>query len=203
MKKRDLVLLGSVIALLLGFNIYMMYKIRSVKRDCQILLYSTSESVNEHGALYTSLQENYVNSGLSLENVEARDSLKQPFDLRTLFAEGINKVLVVRFSDNYCASCVQNSIETILKNRDNVDREKVVFIGNSRRTVVFSKQIDQYGIRDYKVLNIADLGVPAEGMSFPYYFVMDSTLSVEDLYVPNKATPDMDSTFVSLIMNKL
>lgn len=203
MKKRYFVLWGGIIAMLFGLNVFMMYKTQDLKNDCQVLLSSSAGAVVEHGTLYTSLQKSYENSGLSLENVEARDSLKRPFDLRTLFADGRGKVLVVRFSDNYCASCVQNSIETILKNRDNADTEKVVFVGNSRRTVVFSKQIDQYGIRDYEVLNIADLGLPAETMLFPYYFVMDSTLSVLDLYVPNKATPDMDSTFVSLMMRKL
>ena len=203
MKKSIYILFVSIIALLFGINVFMMYKTQDVKNDCQVLLSSSASAVVEHGALYTSLQVSYENSGLSLENVEARDSLKQSFDLKTLFGDGINKVLVVRYSDNHCASCVQNAVETVLKNRDNADIEKVVFVGYARRTVVFSKEIDRYGIRDYEVLNIADLGLPAESMLFPYYFVMDSTLSVLDLYVPNKATPDMDSTFVSLMMRKL
>ena len=203
MKKNIYILFVSIIALLFGLNIFMMYKTQDVKNDCQVLLSSSAGAVVEHGALYTSLQVSYENSGLSLENVEARDSLKQSFDLKTLFGDGVDKVLVVRYSDNHCASCVQNAIETVLKNRDNGDIEKVVFVGYGRRTVVFSKEIDRYGIRDYEVLNIADLGLPAESMLFPYYFVMDSTLSVLDLYVPNKATPDMDSTFVSLMMRKL
>jgi hypothetical protein len=203
MKKRYLILWGGIIAMLFGLNIFLAYKARGVKRNCQMLLSSSAGAVVEHGALYTSLQKSYENSGLSLENVEARDSLKQSFDLKTLFVDGINKVLVVRYSENHCASCVQNAVETILKNRDDVDIEKVVFIGYGRRTIVFSKQIDQCGIRDYEVLNIEDLGIPAEAMLFPYYFVMDSTLSVLDLYVPNKATPDMDSIFVSFMMRKL
>lgn len=203
MKKRYFVLWGGIIAMFFGLNIFMMYKTQDLKNDCQVLLSSSAGAVVEHGTLYTSLQKSYENSGLSLENVEARDSLKQSFDLKTLFGDGVDKVLVVRYSDNHCASCDQNAIETVLKNRDNVDIEKVVFVGYGRRTVVFSKEIDQCGIRDYEVLNIADLGLPAEAMLFPYYFVMDSTLSVLDLYVPNKAIPDMDSTFVSLMMRKL
>ena len=73
--------------MLFGLNVFMMYKTQDVKNDCQVLLSSSAGAVVEHGALYTSLQVSYENSGFHQQSSN-RDFYSETVLMNCAFGSG-------------------------------------------------------------------------------------------------------------------
>jgi hypothetical protein len=42
------------------------------------------------------------------------------------------------------------------------------------------------------IANISTLNIPAENIGYPYYFILDNTLTISNLSVPDKGSPEVN-----------
>ena len=87
----------------------------------------------------------------------------------------------------------------MMKQAGTLGKENILFLGAHRNNRIFNKQKPHHGIQDMNVYNTGVLSLPAEEMGFPYYFVLDSTLRVTDVFVPDKAVPELTDRYLKMI----
>lgn len=196
-----------IIVVLLSVNVltlvsYYKYKQRSVAN----ITYLATGNVTEKDELYThkiNFKANILNSNLKLnEKAIIRDSLNQFSLLRDIFSNKQERILVCRFLETNCASCIKYSIEMLCAWVETVKLDNVLFLGTYRNNRIFNKEKKLYKIEGFDVFNVSGLNIPAEEENYPYYFILDSSLNISDLFFPDKATPDITKRYFDLIRER-
>src|SRR5690606_20832567 len=96
-----------IIVVLLGFNLYITY--RFIHLNQQINVFKRIIDAQPNYALNTyetNFITNMINDGLRLDDFEIRNSVGNIISLKSAFKQGQNKMLVYRFSETHCESCV-------------------------------------------------------------------------------------------------
>lgn len=183
--------------LLLGINIFLsiyIFLYRDTKRSVSI-----SQNAEKLVAFRTNLITGIENNNIQLGKAMAKDSLNSVFPLSNIFSKEQGQLLICRFAEANCESCVNYSINTLLECQDWIGKENILFLGAYRNNKIFNKQKSLYGISDFSVLNCRDLSLPAENLGYPYYIILDSTLRVLNVFVPSKRIPLFDREYLKLI----
>ncbi|MDR0559060.1 MAG: hypothetical protein LBG92_02755 [Prevotellaceae bacterium] len=154
---------------------------------------------NDELHLYkTNFWTNVHNCHIKLENVTAKDSSGNIIALNNLMSDR-EQLLVCRFSELNCESCVNASIRSVQRWVDSVGKENILFFGTYRSNKIFNKTKPQYNIQELNVYNISPLNIPAEELGYPYYFVLNSDLTVSNLFVPDKSIPAITDSYLKAI----
>lgn len=136
------------------------------------------------------IDEQTIFTDTSGNRVELRDFAKN------------SSTLIFRYSDRHCKQCVDYALN--LLNKSNCNKHNVVYMGDCEKHRIFKKQTEDF---DFKGIAIAcrSLCIPAEELFFPYFIVIDSTLTIRGIYVPNKASyyQNIDSLNLDLMYKHL
>lgn len=193
-------------AVMLILNMLLLYKISTYKEKCrnyQELLHSANAMRTSRNDAY----ENYFHADLShfnsnLDNVTLISDANSTVLLKELFGENASRKLVCRFSELYCESCVNYAIVKIKNRVDSLGKKNILFFGMYENNTSLKILKSQYNIQDMNVYNIGVLPLPAEKMGFPYYFMLDSMLRVTDVFVPDKAVPELTDRYLKMISKR-
>lgn len=191
-----------LLVVLVGLNIFLVSSFSNYKKNkvfYESYLINNQESLE---MLKSNLSANIANEGLSLESIMVKDTSKHEFPLDTFFISGQSHLLVCRFSDAHCESCVHNAVRTLLKQVGRHATTRVLFLGSYRKTSLLKIQMKDYGIEAMRVANVKSLNIPAESVGFPYYFLIDSSLHVKQLFFPDKVAQSINRKYLSDIQKK-
>lgn len=190
------------VALLLGMNVFVLMKFYKYKKESSLYIKYLQTQPDELNALKVNAEVMIQNSDTQLENVIVIDSMNEEKTLRSLFTNGRNKLLICRISDIYCESCVDYSIKRIMQWSDSIGKDNILFLGAYRNNKIFNRQNKLYGIDSFTTVNVLSLNLPAEELGFPYYFVLDSALTVFNVSIPDKSAPNIDYRYFQRIHEK-
>ena len=190
------------ILFLLGINVFVLIKFRQYIKRTTLYINVLQNNPDELNALKLNTEVAIENSNIQLENVMVTDSKNAQKPLRSFFKSGQSKFLVCRFSDMHCESCVEYAIKATLQWSDSIGENNILFLGTHRNRKIFSKQIKAYGIDKFTTVNVSSLNLPAEELCFPYYFVLDSTLTVLNVSIPDKGVRNVDHRYFQKIQKK-
>lgn len=203
-EKRFLIL---IIAALIIINIFSLIRFLNLKQLKNIIeangIHQQTITTDELHTYRHNFKVNILNSNLVIENLDIKDSLNITFPIKKIFDDKQESILVYRFSQMHCESCVNSSIQITQNWVDSVGINNVVFLGNHRNNRVFNKTIPLYGIQGLKVYNCPKINIPAEDIEYPYFFVLDSNLQISNLFVPDKATPFITNSYLKNVSKKL
>jgi len=160
---------------------------------------------NERDELYAykvNFTTNILNSNFKLDNVMIKDSINNIIPLKELFHSGRKQMLVCRFSKIHCESCVNFAIQNLRKWADSIGVKNVIFLGNYQNNKIFNRTKPLYGIHDMNVYNSSTFKIPAEELGYPYYFVLDSSLRISNVFVPDKAIPKITNRYLRNVQKK-
>lgn len=146
-----------------------------------------------------SLAYSYSNSALPNFSLTKRDGAVIPFS--DLMDGG--KKMVLKISSNNCSSCIEFCVDylrTILKVVPS-DRIVVVMGGNSKRELLAFTESLGLDVPICYVSGDVFQGVLVEE-NLPFFFISDSSLVMEDLFVPIKEIPDHAENYFSTICRK-
>jgi hypothetical protein len=131
--------------------------------------------------------------------IELRDADGNKVSLKSLFEKN-EYLLIYRYSDNYCQQCVDYALYNLRK----VGCKNVIFIGNCSKGEKISEQMKEYGLSNCVVLNCSNMNIHAEKLQFPYYMVIDKSLKISGIYMPNKASynQNIDSLNLDLMYRR-
>jgi hypothetical protein len=190
-----------VIVSLLAINAFILirfYRFRQLHVE-YITQYRNISEKDELHSYKVNFTTNILNSNLQLDSVMVKDSLNEIFPLEELFKGEKRQMLVCRFSTMHCESCVEFSIQMLRRQIKFIGIENVLFLGNYPNNRVFNKTKPLYGIHNLNVYNAAEFNIPAEELGYPYYFVLDSSLHISNVFVPDKATPNITDKYLESI----
>ncbi|MBP1617090.1 MAG: hypothetical protein H6Q14_917 [Bacteroidetes bacterium] len=188
-------LIGIIIALV-GINVYMLVHLQKGNSRNDAPVYSESDMLHTY-------KLNFImgikNSGLRLEDISMKDSSGMGVFMKD-FLKGRDKpMLVCRFSEQHCESCVSFAIKQLQGIVDSVGRENVLLGGTYRNNKIFNRVKPLYGIDKLLVYNVPELGIPVEELGYPYYFVLHGDLSISDVFVPDKGVPTLSNSYLGMI----
>ena len=129
------------------------------------------------------LNTNFKNCGKNIRNAMISDTLWHTADFHAIFADSCDKMLIFRYSDSSCGSCVQSAIGTMNSLMYRFSTKKVAYISNCANRNIMKAQIRHFGLDNYSVFNCKQIDIPVEEKGFPYCFVMDSSCNVISVYM--------------------
>ncbi len=202
--KKNIIIIIVVLLVVNVFTLISYYKYR--QQSIASIKYLANESVTEKDELYThkvNFRAAILNSNIKLnEEIMVRDSLNSHIFLHDVFMNTRQPIVVCRFSETNCASCIKFSINMLREWIKTVKVGNVLFLATYRNNKILNKEKQLYNIRDFNVFNISDFYIPAEEEGYPYYFVLDSTLNISNLFFPDKATPEVTKKYLDLIQER-
>jgi hypothetical protein len=189
--------LSFIIFSLLAINIHTIVHFYRLKKQ------NTTVSKNDELHSYkTNFQTNIQNSNHSLEGVTAKDSLNNVFLLNNIFKDNQKQVVICRFSESHCESCVNFSIQLFRRWVDSIGKDNILFLGTYRNNKIFNRTKTVYGIHNLNVYNISKLNIPVEELGYPYYFVLNSDLTILNVFVPDKSTLVITDNYLEMIYKR-
>jgi len=163
------------------------------------------QTVDENDELLTlrlNFTTNILNSNLQLENIFIKDSINILLPINEVFDEKQKYILVCRFSEHHCESCVNYSLKMMTSWIDSIGNGNVLFLGNHRNNRIFNRVIPLYGIKDLSTFNAPAFNIPIEEIGYPYYFLLDRNLQITNVFIPDKATPNITNEYLKNIKLK-
>ncbi|WP_417941944.1 hypothetical protein [Flavobacterium sp. RS13.1] len=196
-----------IIITLFGITVFTLFRFNKLKQQISINSRSNSnvESVkdDELNAYKVNFKTNLLNSNLSLNNVLMKDSINNIIPLINIFKNSQKTILVYRFSQMHCESCVIASIK-IFVNWANLHKVKnICFLGNFSNNRIFYRTIPEYSIENMNVYNASDFDIPADGIGYPYCFILNNNMQISNVFVPDKGMPKLTTEYLKMIQNKL
>lgn len=158
---------------------------------------------DELNSYRTSFITNLENTNLKLKNITVKDSLNKKIDLIDCLKKNKKTVLLCRFSETHCESCVNYAIQSLLQHANIIETDNIIFLGNYKNNRLFNKQKTLYGIDAMDVYNVSSLDIPAEEIGYPYYLICDDALKIINITVPDKNAPKANELFFKLIVEKI
>jgi hypothetical protein len=188
-----------IILSLLAINVYTIINFyRLKKQDVTVLNKNFSESDKIH-AYKLNFEVGIQNSNIRLEEIIARDSLGAVFPLKDIISNGQGQILVCRFSELHCESCVNSAIRQFRQWTDSIGKNNMLFLGAYRNNKIFNRTKPLYAIHNLNVYNVSGLNIPVEELGYPYYFVLNNDLTISNVFVPDKATPTITNDYLKMI----
>lgn len=192
----------TVIFILLGINVFLLTNFHLYRKNCTKSLATLSQDTDKLITHRTNLITGIENNNIILKNILVKDSLNNILPLDSIFFNGQDYILICRFSEINCESCINYSINSLLQYCDSIGKNNILFLGAYRNNKTFNKQKYLYGLKTFNTLNTNELPLPAENLGYPYYIVVNKSLQIQHIFVPSKRTPSSDSEYLNLICKK-
>jgi len=106
--------------------------------------------------------------------------------------------LVVRCSENNCNECVQFILLKIQKVVNKHDFRIILLLNYNEGNVakIFRKQ---FQLKDIPIYNLKTFNLQLEEIGYPYCFIIDESLRISNIFVPDKTCPDLTIKYLDLI----
>ena len=191
------IFLFTVLMVLL--NVFLLYKLFSLKKYHKDIL-NTIEIFqnNQLRSYHTNFNINLLSNGVSLENSILTDSTNHKVTINDLF-HGEDNLLICRFSELHCQECVTYSILKLIKMSENTGKNHIVFLGSYENNKSMNIMKKYLGLQDRPIYNVLNLDIPAEEIGLPYYFTVDKTFKISNLFVPDKLLPNLTNNYLEMI----
>ncbi len=196
----------SIILLLLLLNSFLAIRVRVRNNEAKNLkyeVYNLNEKIVQLDifnyllldGITKNLEYNFVKLDKNLELQNKGDSL--------LLSELniIRPKLVLRYSELNCNVCVDSQFETLNRVTKQIGEENILIFGSYSKLDDLNrfKRINNIHLEIY---NLKNIGLSIDDENIPYYFVLDSSLVVKDLFIPKDEYPDLTKSFFELISKK-
>lgn len=187
-----------IIAVLLGVNVFMLFHFQQLRQRYNFVLQEFVINSELH-SLKVSFSASIENSNFKLEDVSVRDSLGNTLLLSDILSNKPKYVLVCRFSELHCESCIYFAVQFIRHSVDLIGAENIVLLGSYRNNRVFSRTMYSYGVHNLNFYNVGALTLPAERDRYPYYFILNRDLTVSNVFFPDRTTPSTTERYLRAI----
>ena len=195
-----------VIIFMLAGCIFMLVRFRKLQQQKaeaeQLCVRLQNKAQDQLNTYQSNLETAISNSNLQLKNQMVKDTLNNRIPLKSIFAKGQHQLLVCRFSQQHCESCVDATIQILQKQVNQIGVNNIVYLGNHRNNRIFKKTIPLYGIKGMRVYNTQNFSIPVEQVGYPYFFILNSNLQVSGIFVPNKGVPAVTVKYLEAVKKR-
>ena len=192
----------GIIILLLAINVFAIANFLYYRKNVMAQLLMLEEEGKRVMPLEINLRANMENNARRIQDISGKNQKGELKCLHDFFDSGMDKILVCRFSELDCESCIDYAIMNAKKYGNRIGVENILYLGSYRNNRIFNRQKEMYGMDSCRTLNVPILGLPIEDLGRPYYFVLDRSLSVSNVFIPNKATHGMLDSYFNMLYDR-
>lgn len=181
-----------IIVVLLLFNIRLIYKIKfNSKSDIE-----HSERNKKNPDQEFIIEQENERLSISKKN-KFYDIEENLFFAKDIFKDGS---IVFRFSELNCKKCVDAEFNILEKNKF-LHQNKINIIThyeNKRGFVTIYNNLKKRGLGDISLYLMKEdqLGIPLDKYDTPFYFYIDSTLTMTNFFIPHKENPKLSISYL-------
>lgn len=124
-----------IASILVITNVISVINLSHYKRSYLILSEIMSKEVQKKTPLKLNFTANIENNGIQIDSIQLEKNNCQRLSLKDFFTDEKEKVVVCRFSEMNCESCITHSINTLLKWSSYLGKENILYIGAYRNDV--------------------------------------------------------------------
>lgn len=190
-----------LILLLFAINIYTLMRLYRIKKNATHL-YGTLTENQELNFYKINFSTSLNNDGVRLENVLLQDSLGKKQSLQSIFNKGQKQILVCRFSEFHCESCVDFSIQLLLSTNVFLGKNNLLFLGSYQNNRIFNREKELFGINQFSTYNTPTLNISLEEIGYPYFFILEENLTISNIIIPDKNMPTLTQKYIEVIGNR-
>ncbi len=109
--------------------------------------------------------------------------------------------LIFRYSNLHCHSCIDKQLDLLNRYTDSIDDGRIILFAyyqNVRDRFLFTRSNH---IR-FNTYSVKSLDIPFEELQFPYFFVLDKNLKINDSFLPTKEDTMLTINYLSIISSK-
>lgn len=189
------IILFISVLVLLFLDAFILQKYQKEKAVNDMYINDLSVLTMEKQTYRSNFYNGILNNSLKLEK-GLYDALKSYGDLSGDY------VFVCRFSELNCERCIKAAVKEIVSYADSIGKENILFLASYSNKLYFDRVPNTYDIGTIEMLNWKTLDIPIESLGFPYYFVLDSFMTIHELFLPQKETPKITQEYLRLINDK-
>lgn len=203
--KRSFVIAVSAVFFLIMLNVFLLFRLRYEKVYVKNMQNKSNVLLDEANMnlllLFQNMIYQYENEAVqlpdfSLKNCESLDS----FPVSSLI--GNETVLFFRFRETNCDLCVNKFMELLKNVSDKFPPRHFVVLcsyDNIHECKTFIRK-NNLNINIFNVKVLVDL--PMEKRNDPYFFILNSDLKVQNVFIPNKNNIDNMNDYMIYIKEK-
>lgn len=145
------------------------------------------------------------NNGIKLLNTDLRNKKGEKIGLNAIIGKGNNDKLIVRISDMFCNTCNEYLLLKLLHNKDNIGIDNIIIIGSfeNNNSMKILRENLKIPFQIYSTINNDAFNyLPIESENFPYCFMIDKSKTIQHIYLPNKAVPEISEKYFKAITKR-
>ena len=202
-------ILGSLSIILLLFMIgFILYEFKKNQNHFKQNYLVIKKERNDLEKKLNDLEQNYNNKFFNEkqnENFPFNKNLKLiTINRDTVLANNVLKnKLVLRYNESNCRLCVDSEIDILIKNASLfTDEVCVVATYNKFRGIIVDKRkFVNNGLNNIKIYWVSsNLNIPLEKQNIPYYFYLNSNLTLNNVFIPMKEYPKLSQTYLKFAL---
>lgn len=190
-----------VIVLLITLNGVLVYKFKSNSKVFTSINFLLNKSLNKNKEQLLTFEQNFINEKAS-GNLELNDNTELvDIDGNVILVKEIFKrnSVVLRYSEFNCKDCIEAEINVLIKNKLKEEIILIAFYQNRRDLFVFREEFKKRGLNSTKMFLLPDRGlnIPIEKLNMPFYFCIDSNLTMTNFFIPQKDKPKLTEVYLN------
>jgi len=202
-------ILGSLSIILLLFIIgFILYEIKKNQDHFKQNYLVIKKERNDLEKKLNDLEQNYHNKFFNEkqnENLQFNKNLKLiTINRDTVLAKNVLKnKLVLRYNESNCRLCVDSEIDILIKNASLISDEVCIVATYSkfRGIVVDKRKFDKNKLKNIKIYWVSsNLKLPLEKQNIPYYFYLNSNLTLGNVFIPMKERPKLSQIYLKFAL---
>lgn len=197
-----------LIIILIILNSFLAYKIKS-NNSGFITIYSLlNKKLDKKKSELLAFEQNFIQEKEN-ENLKIDGNLGL-IDIsgKTVLAKDIIKAnsLVLRFSELNCGACIDAEINALIKNKNKIKKDAILiaYYQDKRNLFVFYKDFQKKGLTNFKMYLLPnnDLHIPLDKLNIPYYFCINSDLTMNNFFIPQKDKPKLSNVYLDCTLKR-
>lgn len=152
----------------------------------------------------TLLQNNilaYETSGKKINSLVKIESETEELFLNALMKRRRKSILILRYSDLNCHSCIDNQISIMKDMSKLIGRENILILATykyERDFYLFKKMSKLNGIMIYNTKNI---DMPLDNYGKPYVFVLDLNMVISSIFIPHNDYDELTKSYYKYLIS--
>ena len=189
----------SIIFVLFSIDLILLYvlfqKIRS-DYDLRIKFEKIEDSYNLNIAFIEKMKY-FAYLQLKSNDFKLPERMKSSINAQAITFENVSDwrlKIVLRFTELNCSTCIDEDIELLNKYVNEIGQSNLIIFSTFKnlRSLLSFKENHKLKIQ---IFNIEELKLPIEQANVPYFFWLDSTLTVSNVFIPQKEFPELSEIF--------
>lgn len=191
----------SIILLLFIINVFTLSKVHNNrvqnKNYIKVIKEQLTLKNDEIKLFHLNYKTNVKHHNYVLDDITMGDSLNNRVSLTRLIEDCSTPIVVCRFTQSMCSSCVESSVTMMISHADSIGADKIIFMGQGRNHRLFKQFLPLCGLEKMQVYNVSSLPLPIENSNYPYFFMLDKNLKVYNMFIPNKGLVNHTNNYLN------